>query len=82
MSTPSIPSPPEDAQTLDRQTLSRAATRTLEAIAFWCAIALPFLYVPLLFVDGLGTGSHVNAFLALLALHVVAVVVGHRHGTD
>jgi hypothetical protein len=82
MSTPSIPTPTDDAQTIDRRTLSRAAVRPLEAIAFWSAIALPFLYIPLLLVEGLGSGSHTNAFITLLALHVVAVVVGHRHRSD
>ncbi|WP_331233753.1 hypothetical protein [Natronorarus salvus] len=82
MSTPSIPTPTDDAQTLDHRALSRAAVRPLRAIAFWSAIALPFLYIPLLFVEGLQTGSHMTAFFVLVALHVVSVVVGHRHGSD
>ncbi len=82
MSTPSIPSPTDDAELPDHRALSRAAVRPLRAIAFWSAIALPFLYIPLLLMEGLGSGSHMTAFLTLVALHVVSVVIGHRHGSD
>ncbi|WP_122088883.1 hypothetical protein [Halalkalicoccus subterraneus] len=53
-------------------------TRPFEAAAFWSAVALPFLYLPLL-VAGLDSSAQLSAFLALLALHAVAIVGGHRH---
>ncbi|MFC6733291.1 MULTISPECIES: hypothetical protein [unclassified Haladaptatus] len=52
--------------------------RSFEAVAFWSAIALPFLHVPLL-VDGLDTPPKQVAFAALLVLNVVMLVVGHSH---
>lgn len=50
----------------------------LRFVAFWLAVALPFLYVPLL-VGGLD-GEQVSAFGFLLALNAVALVVGHGYG--
>lgn len=52
--------------------------RPIEAIAFWTAIALPFLYLPLLIV-GLESVAELAVFLGLVALNVVAFVVGHRY---
>lgn len=51
---------------------------TIEMIGFWTAIALPFLYVPLL-ATGLGTAPRRVAFVGLLALNVAALIVGHRY---
>jgi len=47
-------------------------------IAFWTAIVLPFLHLPLL-ASGLQNSSVVAAFLVLLTLNVVAALIGHRH---
>ena len=47
-------------------------------IAFWLAIALPFLYVPLL-VTGLVT-HYMEAFLLLILLNLVALIIGHQYG--
>lgn len=59
-------------------TLGRLPLATsLRFVAFWTAIALPFLYVPLL-VGGLGTGEAI-AFGGLLLLHVVALRLGHDY---
>lgn len=44
--------------------------------AFWAAIALPFLHLPLL-VTGLDSETKTVAFALLVALNVVALVVGH-----
>lgn len=52
--------------------------RPIEAIAFWTAIALPFLYVPLLFM-GLETTAELGVFFGLVVLNGVAFIVGHRH---
>lgn len=52
----------------------------LSAVAFWSAIALPLLYVPLL-AAGLGTVQDLLLFLGLFALHLVALFAGRSHGT-
>ncbi|AHZ23511.1 hypothetical protein E6P09_14525 [Haloferax mediterranei ATCC 33500] len=46
-------------------------------IGFWVAVALPFLYLPLL-VGGL-SGSELTAFVALVAVNALALVVGHNY---
>lgn len=51
----------------------------LTGIAFWTAIALPFLHLPLLFTTGLSSSAAQTAFLALVALNVAALLVGHPH---
>lgn len=53
----------------------------VEAVAFWSAIVLPFVYLPLLLI-GLDTMLEQNLFLLLLGLNVVMVVLGHRHHQD
>ena len=55
--------------------------RSLEVVAFWSAIALPFLYVPLL-VNGVGTTAQLTAFLTLLVLHAIAIVGGYRYNRE
>lgn len=55
--------------------------RPVRAIGFWSAIALPFLYVPLL-VTGLATAAELMVFLSLLAANVVAIALGHSHTPD
>ena len=56
-------------------------TKPLEAVGFWSAIALPFLYVPLLATGITDTSSQLAA-LVLIGLHVAALVVGHKHRAD
>lgn len=53
-------------------------TRGIRAAGFWLAIAIPFLYLPLLY-GGLAGPRDVIAFCGLLFLNVVALVVGHGH---
>lgn len=50
----------------------------LEAAAFWAAIVLPVAYVPVL-GSGVGDGYSAALLAALLAVHLVAVTVGHGH---
>lgn len=52
--------------------------RPIEAAAFWTAIALPFLHVPLLW-RGIQTNQEVAVFFGLLLLNIVAFVIGHGH---
>lgn len=51
------------------------------AAAFWVAIPLPFLYVPVLF-SGLEKQSEYLAFTALLVAHVAALSLGHPYATN
>lgn len=53
----------------------------IQAVAFWVAVVLPFLYVPLL-AAGLDTAGTMNAFFGLLAANAVALLVGHPHLRD
>lgn len=60
---------------------SESTRRMTRAIAFWTAVALPFLHVPLL-ASGLEASSEWYAFLTLLALNAAALYVGHGYGTN
>lgn len=78
-STPSAPDTP-DASTPGLQPSVDLETvlAPLRATSFYAAVALPLAYVPLL-VAGLETVPQVTAFAALLALNLLALVVGHGH---
>ena len=52
-------------------------TTPLRFVAFWAAVALPFLYLPLLF-GGL-EGGQVAAFTSMLGVHLFALVAGHGY---
>ncbi|WP_135830063.1 hypothetical protein [Halorussus halobius] len=58
-----------------------ALTTPIEAAGFWAAIALPFLYVPLL-LTGISSQAELLTFLGLLALNVAALLAGHDHNRD
>lgn len=51
---------------------------SVQAVAFWVAVVLPFLYLPLL-VTGLEGGAITTAFVALLLANVVTLLLGHGH---
>jgi hypothetical protein len=72
-------SPAHIADTLlgSARTVAEHLRPLLQATAFWSAVAMPFLYVPLL-VGGLTDGEAVT-FIGLLFLNVVALVLGHGH---
>ena len=53
----------------------------VRGFAFWTAIALPFLYLPLL-ITGLNTGATRIAFVALVVCNVVTLFIGHAHRGD
>lgn len=55
--------------------------RPIEAIAFWTAVVLPFLYIPLLIV-GLESTAELATFLVLVGLNIVAFVIGHPHNSS
>lgn len=90
MSSPSthldVPSEATDASLADhaRSTLGTARSQVvapLRQLGFWSAIALPFLYVPLV-ATGLQDQSEVLVFLALLAANVLAVAIGHSYSPE
>jgi hypothetical protein len=56
---------------------ARLVAAPLRFVGFWAAVALPFLYLPLL-VGGLG-GQELLAFGILLAANALALVLGHGH---
>jgi len=60
---------------------SLAPAATLRAFAFWTAVVVPFLHVPLL-ASGLSAPGELRAFAALLALNVAALYVGHPYASD
>lgn len=79
MSSPSITDPLNTAADIGGRSLLAFVTDPLKRVAFWTAIVLPFLHVPLL-ATGLDSQTTTVAFVALLGLNVAAVVVGHGHG--
>ncbi|SIR23782.1 hypothetical protein SAMN05421858_1944 [Haladaptatus litoreus] len=50
----------------------------IQRIGFWTAVALPFLYMPLL-ATGLNTPGQLQTFLILVAINMTALLIGHRH---
>lgn len=67
-----------------RSTLGTARSHVvtpLRLLGFWSAIALPFLYVPLV-ASGLETHQELWVFLALLAANVMAVGLGHSYSPE
>ena len=72
-----------DLSTVERSapSLQRTAqyvAAPLRFVGFWLAVALPFLYLPLL-VGGL-SGGQTQVFVGLLGLNVLALLVGHSYG--
>lgn len=51
---------------------------SVEVIAFWSGIALPAVYLPLL-TSGLRDLTEFGIIVGLIALHLVALIVGHEH---
>lgn len=66
--TPSVPSAP-------------SIRKPVAGAAFWAAIALPFLHLPLL-ATGLETTTTTVAFLVLLGLNVLTLLIGHSYHRD
>lgn len=58
--------------------LDESVVSAIRGIAFWTAIALPFLYLPLL-STGLNSGATRTAFAVLVVCNAVALLVGHSY---
>lgn len=67
-----------DQPSRERRLLVGSLSEPLSAVAFWSAIALPLLYVPLL-AAGLGTTQDLLLFLGLFVLHVIALIGGRSY---
>ncbi len=79
MSTPSITDLP--SLPAGDVSLVQALLWPVHRIAFWAAIVLPFLHLPLL-ATGLESWTQTQAFVVLLACNVVALLVGHPAHTE
>ena len=55
--------------------------RPVEAVGFWAAVVLPFVYVPVI-LTGLDTPSEQLAVAVLIAVHVLALIVGRRYHSE
>jgi hypothetical protein len=63
------------------RSLADAVLRPVKGAAFWAAVALPFLHIPLL-ATGLESTASLTAFGALVSLNVLALLVGHPYGAE
>ena len=63
------------------QSLRRTLLWTVRGLAFWIAVVLPFIYIPLLVV-GIDSVQMLVAFVALVAVNVCALLVGQSYDDD
>jgi len=54
---------------------------SIELLAFWAGIMLPVVYLPVL-AGGLGNLTEFGMSLGLIALHLLALIVGHEHQAE
>ncbi|MCF2241729.1 hypothetical protein KI372_10280, partial [Halobacterium salinarum] len=73
MSTPSQSSPTGAVPTPASATL----LKPLEVAGFWLAVALPFIYLPLI-IMGPQSVPVQTALAALIGVHAATLLVGHR----
>jgi nitrate/nitrite transporter NarK len=64
------------------QRVGSTVVTPITGAAFWAAVVLPFLHVPLLLLTGLSSTNTATAFVVLLALNVVSLLVGHPYYRD
>lgn len=88
MSNGSRDSSQDDVAPPPYRTWARSARRAtaavggpVQAIAFWSATLLPFVYVPLL-LFGLDTRRRAAIFAALLFAHVLALLLGQSYTSE
>lgn len=62
------------------ETVLGGTARTIEALAFWTAVGLPLVYLPL--IVGGGAGQQWIALVGLLLVHVVVLVASHDYARD
>ena len=61
--------------------VGRTLVTPVRGVAFWTAIALPFLYLPLL-ATGLQSSAVRTAFGVLVVANAVALLVGHSYASE
>jgi len=81
MSSSSITDPGFLRETLSSRSVPQLLARPIKRLSFWAAIVLPFMHLSLLAV-GLDSTSMITAFVALVALNVCALFVGHQYGRE
>lgn len=81
MSTPSRSALAEAATDAVTTPGSATVLKPLEVAGFWAAVALPFLYLPLV-VAGPSTSAEQTALAAMMLAHALSLVLGHRHRAD
>lgn len=81
MSSSSITDPRVLFGAVEESSLGVAFVERVKRLAFWSAIVLPFLYLPLL-ATGLESQSILLAFIIMLVVNVFALLVGHKHHTE
>jgi len=59
-------------------TVGIGLTTFVQGLAFWIAVVLPALYIPMAVADPTVI-AELRAFWACVALHVVTLLVGHRY---
>ena len=67
----------EALQSFIRQLIT-SPPKAIQLTAFWIAVMLPFLYLPLL-VTGVETPGERGALVSMLALNLVVLYVGHGY---
>lgn len=77
MSNPSAPTHAANSRLRDGLRATRRVARTT---AFWSAVTLPFLYLPLFVVGPQSTAEWVTVG-SLLLIHVITLFAGHTHPT-
>ncbi|WP_265110223.1 hypothetical protein [Halosolutus halophilus] len=55
-----------------------ALDHSVTAVGFWLGTLLPIAYVPVILI-GIDSMSRFSLFVGLLALHALALVVGHEY---
>ncbi|MFC7215749.1 hypothetical protein ACFQO4_16900 [Saliphagus sp. GCM10025334] len=61
----------------ERRSTTESFIERLRVASFWTAIVLPIAYLPILAIGSDGTRT--GLFVALLAVHLVALYAGHAH---
>lgn len=62
------------------ETVVGAIARAIEALAFWTAVGLPFVYLPMI-VGGVA-GQQWLAIAGLLLANVISLIAGHDYARD
>ncbi|MFC3477090.1 hypothetical protein [Halobacterium litoreum] len=81
MSTPSRSALADAASDAVKTPASATLLKPFEVAGFWAAVALPFLYLPLV-VSGPATSAEQTALVALVGAHVLSLLLGHRHRAE